>query len=330
MATTPVGATTSQSSIRESIARGTAARVALVRGTSLLLYAGFAVGMFAMRGIPFDREQLILWVCGALVLVSVGRPLREIGRLARDWFPFALLLIAYDYTRGLADTLGMPVHMGEMIGVDRLLGLGEVPTVWLQDRLYDAATVHWYDVGSTIVYHSHFLAVYVIAGVLWARNRARFGAFVRRFLALTFAGLATYVLFPAAPPWMAARDGEIDAVVRASGKGWSALGLSGAEALLHKGQAVVNQVAAVPSLHAAFAMLICVFFWARSRWPMRVVLAAYPVAMGFALVYSAEHYAADVLLGWVYVALAMVGVGWCERRWQARRARVAAAPAPVA
>jgi hypothetical protein len=291
----------------------------VVRWGLLLAYSGFAVGMFAVRGIPFDREQLILWVCGALALVCIGRPPREIARLARDWFPFALILIAYDYTRGLADTLGMPVHMGEMIAVDRLLGWGQVPTVWLQERLYDVAAVHWYDVGATIVYHTHFFAVYVIAGVLWARNRARFGAFVRRFLALTFAGLATYVLFPAAPPWMASRDGEIGAVVRASGKGWSALGLSGAEALLHKGQAVVNQVAAVPSLHAAFTMLVCVFFWAGARWPLRIVLAAYPVAMGFALVYSAEHYAADVLLGWVYVAFVMVGVAWCERWWRERQ-----------
>jgi membrane-associated phospholipid phosphatase len=318
MATSPVSARTPHLEFGELGARAAVTRVAIVRRALLLLYAGFALGMFALRGVPFDREQLILWVCGALALVCVGRPPREIGRLARDWLPFALLLIAYDYTRGLADTLGMPVHMGEMISVDRLLGLGEVPTVWLQERLYDAGAVRWYDVGATVVYHSHFFAVYVIAGVLWARNRARFGEFVRRFLALTFAGLATYVLFPAAPPWMAARDGEIDAVARASGKGWSALGLDGAEALLHKGQAVVNQVAAVPSLHAAFAAFICVFFWAGLRWPWRAVLAAYPVAMGFALVYSAEHYAADVLLGWVYVALVMLGVGSCERRWRRR------------
>jgi hypothetical protein len=278
MATSPVSASAAVNGRRRPIARGDVSRVSVVRWALLLAYAGFAVGMFAVRGIPFDREQLILWVCGALVLVCIGRPPREIARLARDWFPFALILIAYDYTRGLADTLGMPVHV----------------------------------VGATIVYHTHFFAVYVIAGVLWARNRARFGAFVRRFLALTFAGLATYVLFPAAPPWMASRDGEIGAVVRASGKGWSALGLSGAEALLHKGQAVVNQV-------AAFTMLVCVFFWAGARWPLRIVLAAYPVAMGFALVYSAEHYAADVLLGWVYVAFVMVGVAWCERWWRERQ-----------
>ena len=179
--------------------------------------------------------------------------------------------------------------------------------------------MHWYDVGTTLVYNTHFFAVYVIAAVLWARDRARWGAFVRRFLALTFAGLATYVLFPAAPPWMAAARGEIEPVSRISGKGWNALGLDGAASLLDKGQGIVNQVAAVPSLHAAFALFICVFFWRRARWPMRVVLVAYSLAMGFALVYAGEHYASDVLLGWLYVALVMAGVTWCERRWRTRR-----------
>lgn len=276
--------------------------------------------MVGWNGVPFDREQVLLWACGALAIVCIGRPLIEVGRLVRDWVPFALLLVLYDYTRGLADTLGMPLHVTEMIDVDRVLGMGEIPTVWLQERLLDREAVHWYDIGTTLVYNSHFFAVYVVAAVLWARDRARWGAFVRRFLALTFAGLATYVLFPAAPPWMAAARGEIDPVSRLSGKGWNALGLDGAASLLEKGQGVVNQVAAVPSLHAAFALFICVFFWRRARWPLRVVLAAYPLAMGFALVYAGEHYGADVLLGWLYVALVMAGVAWCERCWRTRRA----------
>ncbi len=292
---------------------------AAIRWALLLAYAAFAFVLFAWNGVPFDREQVLLWACGALVLVCIGRPLIEIARLVRDWLPFALLLVLYDYTRGLADTLGMPLHVNEMIHVDRVLGLGELPTVRLQEALLDPGAVHWYDVGTTLVYNTHFFAVYVIAALLWARDRARWGAFVRRFLALTFAGLATYVLFPAAPPWMAAARGEIEPVSRISGKGWNALGLDGAASLLDKGQGIVNQVAAVPSLHAAFALFICVFFWRRARWPMRAVLVAYPLAMGFALVYAGEHYASDVLLGWLYVALVMVGVTWCERRWRTRR-----------
>ena len=52
---------------------------------------------------------------------------------------------------------------------------------------------------------------------------------------------------------------------------------------------------------------------------MKGVLVAYPLAMGFALVYAGEHYATDVLLGWLYVWLVMAGVAWCERHWRTRR-----------
>ncbi len=303
----------------ETTKRGQTDRVALVRWSLVLFYLGFAVALFSLTGVPFDREQVLMWTLGGLALMCVGRSPWEVARLVRDWLPFAVLLLAYDYTRGLADTLGMPVHVTEMIDIDRVLGFGEVPTVWLQERLLDPLSVHWYDVGTTLIYLSHFFAVYVVAGVLWVRNRARWGAFVRRFLALTLAGLATYVLFPAAPPWMAAQQGEITAVSRVSGRGWSALGIDQAEALLRHGQGVVNAVAAMPSLHAAFAALICAFFWSSSRWPLRIVLVAYTGAMGFALVYAAEHYVTDVLLGWAYVAAVMTSVGWCERRWRARR-----------
>ena len=318
MTTSPVSAPVPVE-ITPAIAPVGTSHVVVVRRLLLLFYAGFAIGLFAVQGVPFDREQVLLWICGALLVACIGRPVGEIAHLVRDWVPFGLVLVAYDYTRGLADTLGMPIREGEMIAIDRAIGVGEVPTVWLQDRLYDAASVHWYDVMTTLVYLSHFLVVYVVAGVLWARNRPRWAAFVRRYLTLTFAGLATYVLLPGTPPWLAARHGEIDPVVRASGKGWSALGLDSAASLVDKGQAIFNQVAALPSLHAAFAALVCAYFWSSARWPTRIVLAAYPLAMGFGLVYAGEHYVADVLMGWLYVAVVMFAVARAERWWRQRR-----------
>ena len=51
-------------------------------------------------------------------------------------------------------------------------------------------------------------------------------------------------------------------------------------------------------------MLITLFLWRLApRWG-RVLLAAYPLAMTFALVYTAEHYVSDILLGWIYALIA--------------------------
>jgi membrane-associated phospholipid phosphatase len=73
-----------------------------------------------------------------------------------------------------------------------------------------------------------------------------------------------------------------------------------------------NLVAAVPSLHGAGALLVAWFLWplARRRW--RPLLAAYPLAMAFSLVYGGDHYVVDILLGWALVACVMLTVGRFE------------------
>ena len=52
------------------------------------------------------------------------------------------------------------------------------------------------------------------------------------------------------------------------------------------------------------------------RW--RPLLALYAVAMGFALVYSAEHYVFDILLGWLITAAVTAGFRWWDARRRAR------------
>jgi membrane-associated phospholipid phosphatase len=179
--------------------------------------------------------------------------------------------------------------------------------------------MHWWDVLASFTYASHFFAVWAIAGVLYIRNRTRWAAFAGRVLLLSYTGLLTYIVYPAAPPWYAAQRGLTTRIDRSSGRGFRAAGLDVAEPLIRHGQASVNSVAAIPSLHAGFAFLICFFFWRAtpSRW--RALLAAYPLVMGFSLVYTGEHYVIDVLLGALYTALAMAAVTAAERRFRRRR-----------
>ena len=50
--------------------------------------------------------------------------------------------------------------------------------------------------------------------------------------------------------------------------------------------------------------------------------------MGFALVYSGEHYAVDIVLGWIYAVAAYVGVERIADRLAVRRA-AQAEPVPA-
>ena len=78
--------------------------------------------------------------------------------------------------------------------------------------------------------------------------------------------------------------------------------------LFEKGQNYANNVAAMPSLHAAFALLIVLYLWRLvPRW-WRPLLALYPLAMAFSLVYSGEHYVVDCIAGWVYAVATFVAV----------------------
>ena len=168
------------------------------------------------------------------------------------------------------------MHVTELAGADRWLGGGALPTVGLQQH-WDA---DWWKALAALVYGSHFVVTPLLLCVLWVRNRARWGRYVRLVLALSAAGLVTYVLYPAAPPWLAAKDGVIEPVRRLSGTGWDVLGLPHAGALLADSQGQVNQVAAVPSLHTAFAVLTCLVLLpvARRAW-QRAALVAYAVLM---------------------------------------------------
>jgi hypothetical protein len=295
----------------------------------LLLWVGLAL-CFALTclhsGLPTDRIVLLGWVLAGLAVHAVAGGIRRVVRLVADWLPLVVLLLAYDASRGFADGLGATVHVTEPAAVDRWLGGGALPTVVLQQH-WDAA---WWEGLAALVYGSHFVLTPLVLGILWVRNRARWARLAQSVLGLSAAGLVTYVLYPAAPPWLAARQGVIEPVRRLSGAGWEVLGLPRAGAVLADSQGQVNQVAAVPSLHTAFAVLICLTLFpvARQVW-MRVGLVAYAVLMPLVLVWSGEHYVIDTILGAAY-AVAVVVLASAARRLFTAHSRQMAVAGPVA
>ena len=289
---------------------------AVLRPYAFGLYFVGLILWTATYGIPVQRELVILWTCGALACASIGRPPREILQLVLDWAPIVAVLWLYDLTRGAADSTGIGVHYHEMIDFDALVFGGQVPTVWLQDRLYEPGAVMWWDVLFTFVYTSYFIVPFALAGYYWARDRLAFKRFTRRLVTLALAGLATYLAFPAAPPWMAGEMGLIDEVHRSTGKGWEVISV-GTASLFSKGQASSNLVAAVPSLHTAFVTLVAIFLWSRVRPWARPLLLLYPLLMGLTLMATGEHYFFDVLLGWIYAGAVMAGWTLWERRREA-------------
>ncbi|HEY6730520.1 MAG TPA: phosphatase PAP2 family protein [Solirubrobacterales bacterium] len=287
-----------------------------LRPYALGLYVIALLAWSAAYGIPVQRELVILWTCIALACVSIGRPPREILQLVLDWLPIVAVLWIYDLTRGAADSTGISVNYHPMIDFDKFVFGGEVPTEWLQDRLYQPG-VKWWDVLFTFIYTSYFIVPFALAGYYWARDRPAFQRFTRRLVTLSLAGLATYLAFPAAPPWLAGEMGLIDEVHRSTGKGWEVISV-GTASLFSKGQASSNLVAAVPSLHTAIVTLVAIFLWSRVRPSLRPLLLLYPLLMGLTLMATGEHYFFDVALGWIYAGAVMAAWSAWERHREER------------
>ncbi|TFV58224.1 phosphatase PAP2 family protein [Mycobacterium sp. PS03-16] len=325
---------------------------AIARWVAVAVWAIVVVYRTATEGFAFNRELLLLYIATGLLAASIGQG-RRMLYVIRDWLPFALVLLAYDLSRGAADLVGRPTLWHWQADADRWMFFGTMPTVWLQERLKQP-TPPWWEVVISSVYMSFFVLPYVVAAVLWLRNRDEWKKFVRMFVGLNFAALIVYVLVPAAPPWAAARctaaqvedgpsgpacmfrsargvpdggvlgamqtsqDGAHQWIERIVGRGWGAMNLHSATALLDAGQASVNLVAAIPSLHAGMTAAIAAFLWHRVHRGWRPLLVAYVLIMAFTLVYTAEHYVIDILLGWGFAAVVIAALSrydaWRQRR----------------
>jgi PAP2 superfamily len=265
-------------------------------------------------GLPVARDQLFFWLVLGIAAFSVPA-WRSWGSLALEWLPFFGLLVAYDRLRGAVSVAPSQAHVDGQLDFDRVLGGGEVPTVWLQQHLWHAGHPRWYDYGVWAVYMTHFFAVWVTAAVIWRVARERFRRYAATAVTLSLCAFATYWAFPAQPPWMAGESIKMQSVDRIVPEVWGQLGVGTAQSL-YENRDFVNPVAAMPSLHAAFPLMLMLFFWSAGRWA-RLVLGLYTLAMAFTLVYGGEHFVIDILAGWamaVAVHAVVTGISRSRRR----------------
>jgi hypothetical protein len=298
-----------------------------------LLFAGFVGLLTVVRGVPLTPD--VLAVAGGLVLVM---GLRTRFAALRDWTPFLVLFLAYELMRGLADDVGLPVHVADMAALERSLFGGSLPTALLQGWLHPASGTDWLAVAGTVVYYFHFALPVLTAYLLWRARRRLFHAYLISLILLSFAGFVTYLLVPVAPPWLAAQLGQVGALpgepaisdlkLHAFSAVVGSVGLDG-ESLYDIAFLALsaNPVAAFPSLHAAFAFLSFLVL-RRAFGAIGWVAFAYFGAVTFTIVYTADHYVVDVLGGVAYAAAAYGLMSLLVRRVTESRVRRPALPEP--
>lgn len=284
-------------------------RIAIVAGYLLVTAGGSLIAS------P-DRAAVVWWLVVLVALTCAGAT-HGVRRFLLDWLPLLVIAAGYDTVRAQAPDLISRAIVRPQLRFDEVVFGGTAPTVRLQ-RWLDVRPdrVHWWDYLAWVAYLSHFVVTLAVAAFLYVMNRARFKRLAVLVLTVSVAGFITYFIVPAVPPWLASRQGALPHTTRVVHDIWSNLDLPTIARVFNGDSRVANPVAALPSLHAAWPFLLLLLLWPvlrRGRW----VLVGYNAVMVFVLVYGAEHYVSDILLGWLYATV--VFVAW-SRYWARRDA----------
>jgi hypothetical protein len=209
----------------------------------------------------------------------------------REFVLVGILYLAYTGSRVLADNSLTPA-------IHRARDIVTFETDWDLDWEHwfnHLFTIHaWLGVPADFWYSSaHYI---VTAGTLiwlWRRSRDTYLT-ARRALALaTIGGLILYLLMPTAPPRLL--GGYVDVLSLHSHVGWW-----GADASAPKGMGgLTNELAAFPSLHAGWSLWVALAV--RSATYNRYARAAawaYAAITALVVIGTANHWVADVLVGW--------------------------------
>lgn len=229
-------------------------------------------------------------------MLFVFMALSQAWAYTKRLLPFVVIILLYESFRSQADRLNAHVHYLFMPHLDKAL-FGNLPTVYLQNWLWHGY-VQWYDVLLYIPYMLFFIVPLAIAILVWKTKDEYYWRVVSMFSVLFYAGYATFLIFPTAPPWLASQRGYIEHITRISSNVWASLGVRNFPSLYN--HLAPNPVAAFPSLHSGVATLsaLIIFKLYGRRWG--ALSLVYPLLIYIGVIYEGEHYATDVMAGIIY------------------------------
>jgi hypothetical protein len=233
-------------------------------------------------------------------LIFVFMVFRQALAMLKHLLPFVAVILAYESFRSVADKLNSHVDFLSAPHFDVFV-FRNLPTVYLQDWLWQGH-VQWYDFVFYGAYMLHFIIPIGFAIIIWKTREKEYWRVITTYIITAFASFLTFLVLPAAPPWMASDQHYIQHIVRISSDVWYAMGLHDFPSVYN--QLSPNPVAAIPSLHAAWATLLVIFVYKLygKRWALLALI--YPFLIYIGTIYQGEHYAFDELAGILYALVA--------------------------
>ena len=218
----------------------------------------------------------------------------DLARQMLIWFGF---LAAYQIARGVADRDPARAFANGWKVIDweeRLAGLGELTLQgWTQSSHFLAELVSW------TYWNSEFTVVGLALLWLYLRRNQAFTRFRNTILLANVLGLIGYVVLPTAPPRFFTSIGFTDTLGQLGG-------LNHGSGLI---ELAANPYAAMPSLHAADALIVGVILTSVVRNRVgKALWLVWPLWVSFAVMATGNHFWLDVVAGIVLgtIALAIV------------------------
>lgn len=157
---------------------------------------------------------------------------------------------------------------------------------------------------------THYVVTVGVLMWLYRRNATQYVTARRALVVATVIGLTFYLLIPTAPPRLI--DGAyIDILNHHAQAGWW-----GADASAPRGLGgLTNELAAMPSLHAGWALwVVLVCIRARVRKVFQHLAILYAVMTTIVIVGTANHWLLDAVVGWMVVGAGFALVLVWEKR----------------
>jgi hypothetical protein len=234
----------------------------------------------------------LAWQAPAALALALPRSrVRDAGIYALQmWAYFA----HYDMPDDDPDALLARLKVDYPVRADAALGCGTAPTIRLQSALGREGQVLPHDFALSIVHWCWFAFPHGSLAYILLRHPELYprGAFM--ISACFDLGCVVYWLVPTAPPWWAARNGNMPPVRRimaeAGERFWGRLW----RPLYHSLEG--NPFAAMPSLHFGTSVMAARVLSTVGKGPA-VIGWTYALTLGFGLVYLGEHYVVDLAAG---------------------------------
>jgi hypothetical protein len=217
------------------------------------------------------------------------------GDLLRQVAFFVIAYNLYQVVRGLADghrhvALTNAIHV---MHLERSLG------AFFEPSFQQAFLSHQWiiDIANWMYFNTHFVVTTAFLVWLYFFRNESFNFVRNMFLVAMGLALMGYALFPTAPPRMFPGMGFTDTIAAFTNSSQDSAFTS----------ALVNSYAAVPSMHIAFSLMIAVpaTYLVRTAWA-RALWSAYPMAVLFVILVTANHYWFDAAVGAGVACLAAV------------------------